>query len=249
MDVRRQRGADEAPARAGVVAGDHHAQADARPSRSPGGLHRGHHHGQGCSRLADQLRHRLAMDLHDGPAQELTYLLSVARGLQRQRPDPDQRRIIEAAERALDELRLVIEVGADDGETGLGDLLSDIAERMTARSGVRLLMCGDLDLGVTNEVADALGRIAREAVHNAITHGRADTISLDIRGTPGLVVTIADNGCGFDPQAVGHARRFGLTGMAERALRIGGRCTVESVPGRGTIVDVVLPREALVVRS
>lgn len=189
------------------------------------------------------------MDLHDGPAQELTYLLSVARELQRQRPDPDQAQIIEAAERALDELRLVIEVGADDGETGLGDLLSDIAERMASRSGVRLLMGGDLDVGVVTEVADALGRIVREAVHNAITHGRADTISLDIRGTRGLVVTIADNGCGFDPEAVRHARRFGLTGMAERAQRIGGRCTVESVPGRGTIVDVVLPRDAPVVRS
>jgi two-component system sensor histidine kinase UhpB len=89
-------------------------------------------------------------------------------------------------------------------------------------------------------VSDALRRITREATINAARHGRATRIrvSLDANGS-GLRLCVEDNGTGFDPEAPSDG--FGLTSMRERALRVGGELMLQSTPGRGTTVEVVLP--------
>jgi len=81
-------------------------------------------------------------------------------------------------------------------------------------------------------------RIAQEAVHNALHHAHARRIdvALDGRGG-GLVLTVADDGVGFDPADPAlRARRLGLTSMEERARALGGRLEIDSRPGEGTRV-------------
>lgn len=201
------------------------------------------------ARASEEQRHRIAMDLHDGPAQELAYLLCAARQLRAERPDERLDQIIEAGQRALDELRLVIEVGADARGTLLDALLTDIAERITTRADVQLLVSGDREITVSNAAADALGRIVREAVNNAVVHGQPRTVSLDLRAGDRLHLTIADDGAGFDVVSGRRRNGVGLTSMRERADRIGAQLRVESTLGRGTRVDVVLPADAKAVEA
>ena len=89
-----------------------------------------------------------------------------------------------------------------------------------------------------------LFRIAQEAVTNAIRHGRPTRIDLSVSYDERQVaLTIADDGCGFDPHTQTTATRddehFGLVTMRERAEHVGGGLRIDSVPGTGTTVHAV----------
>jgi signal transduction histidine kinase len=89
--------------------------------------------------------------------------------------------------------------------------------------------------------------VIQEAVHNALHHGDPRTVRIIVGhepAGPAIEVEIGDDGCGFTPGAQrgptqGH---FGLEGMRERVQRIGGRLSVESTPGAGTVVRATIPR-------
>jgi signal transduction histidine kinase len=101
---------------------------------------------------------------------------------------------------------------------------------------------GQLD----GEAEGVIFAIIEEAVGNAKKHAQATEIriSLVVR-TEELVVEIRDNGVGFDVQKTqstyDQRTSLGLINMSERAEIVGGECTLESKPGRGTAVKVMLP--------
>ncbi len=88
-------------------------------------------------------------------------------------------------------------------------------------------------------------RIVQEAVMNAVKHSGAGACTVTVRHLTGrLVVTVQDDGRGFDPAEVnlaGAAAGLGLIGMRERVTQLGGYLRVESAPGRGTTVIVEFP--------
>jgi signal transduction histidine kinase len=87
-------------------------------------------------------------------------------------------------------------------------------------------------------------RVAQEALNNALRHADAERIELRMEPRDrSLVVTVADDGVGFDPAAPGvRSRRLGLTSMEERARALGGTLAVVSRPGEGTTVTLEVPR-------
>ena len=90
-------------------------------------------------------------------------------------------------------------------------------------------------------VKEAMYRIAREALHNALKHARAKQVELWLEQTDGaLLLEVRDDGIGFDTGGTfpGH---LGLYSMEERATRLGGTFTVESAPGCGTRIHVRIP--------
>jgi signal transduction histidine kinase len=90
-------------------------------------------------------------------------------------------------------------------------------------------------------------RIAQEATTNAIKHGDAALIRIDLEYLPDLTrLTITDNGNGFDPTATQTlpGPHFGLLGMRERAAKIGARLTLVSSASEGCVVTVCLPNQA-----
>jgi signal transduction histidine kinase len=93
------------------------------------------------------------------------------------------------------------------------------------------------------EVEYNLLRILREAVNNAVKHSGADTISVTLHNMPdALTLTIRDDGSGFDRDHAGPGPgHYGLIGMKERASQIGATLEVESQPGAGTTISVILP--------
>lgn len=81
-------------------------------------------------------------------------------------------------------------------------------------------------------------RIAQEAASNAVHHGQAQNISVELQYDPECVrLRITDDGCGFDAHRTppGH---FGLLDMKERAQSMGSTLHIESAPGKGTVVEV-----------
>ncbi|MGC3970638.1 MAG: PAS domain-containing protein [Pirellulales bacterium] len=85
-------------------------------------------------------------------------------------------------------------------------------------------------------------RVVQESLSNVRRHGDTDQATVDIAVRDNeIFVTVADAGRGFDPAAVAE-REFGLQGIRERTNAVGGRCSVVSAPGRGTVVSAVFPQ-------
>jgi len=95
---------------------------------------------------------------------------------------------------------------------------------------------------------EALFRIAQEALANVAKYARAEHATVTLGITPqASCLTIADDGCGFDPSACQRPTRdrgWGLMIMRERAAAAGAELSVESAPGRGTRIIVTLRNHA-----
>ena len=92
-------------------------------------------------------------------------------------------------------------------------------------------------------VEEQLLLIGQEAVSNAILHGQARRVAVELDyGDDRMALRVADDGCGFDPEsalkAPGH---YGLVSMRERAEQVRGRITIASTPGSGTEIETVVP--------
>ena len=92
-------------------------------------------------------------------------------------------------------------------------------------------------------IETVLFRVAQEALHNVIRHAqiRQAWISLVFQSQE-ITLKIADSGVGFNPvQSFAPPRGWGLAGMRERVESVGGQLNIESVPGTGTTVEVIIP--------
>jgi signal transduction histidine kinase len=187
-------------------------------------------------------RRRVARDIHDGVAQELSFIASQMRGLSMHGADRETAaEIMESVQRALDESRGAISALSRPVNEPLHVALTRTAEEVASRLGAQLEL--DIDENVTVPPAweEALPRILREAVANAVRHGQAQTVTVHLRDADGIWLRITDDGTGFDVTGVHSDTSFGLIGMKERAESLGGDFKLSSEPGRGTSVEVLLP--------
>lgn len=102
---------------------------------------------------------------------------------------------------------------------------------------------------LSDEVETALFRIAQEALSNVVRHANATRVTLRVETKPGFAtMSISDNGAGFLPDLIKDAARrrpgLGLPSIRERVDVLGGRVTIDSIPGRGTRIHAVLPGSA-----
>jgi signal transduction histidine kinase len=184
-------------------------------------------------RLADvavlEDRRRIARDLHDGLAQELAFIVAETGG-------PASK----AAERALDESRRAIAALTRPVDEPLEVALVQAAEEVAHRVGTQVRLSGGPASEVSGDTREALIRIVREAVTNAARHGGAGLVRIELANGDGLRLRVADDGRGFTP---GRTRPggFGLVSMRERAEALGGSFTINSAPGDGTAIEVVIP--------
>ena len=129
----------------------------------------------------------------------------------------------------------------------LSESLEDIVKRAGERQAVPVTFS---ELGrrrpTPGDVDVQLARIAQEAVNNALRYARPTRVTVTLAyDADRVVLTVVDDGCGFDPASVcpptSGGEHFGLVTMQERAERAGGRLTVDSRPGGGTRVEASLP--------
>ncbi|KRE41988.1 hypothetical protein ASG74_05780 [Knoellia sp. Soil729] len=183
-------------------------------------------------------RQRLARELHDGVIQELAYIRSESHALPADLPAGD--RIISACDRGLDEARAAVQALGRPADEPLGYVLHRAATELAERHRVSLEVDVDDSIDVRADQKHALMRIMREAVTNAVRHGRAPRIHVRLaQGDNGRCLVVQDDGQGFDAdRAMADGLGYGLVSMRDRALALPGALEIESERGSGSRVTV-----------
>jgi signal transduction histidine kinase len=106
--------------------------------------------------------------------------------------------------------------------------------------------------GVTDPIdemrAMLIYRIVQESLTNISRYAKATEVKILVNFSgPNVEVSIADDGCGFDPGEVMIKKTFGLLGMRERALTLGCDLLILSRPGRGTTIAVKVPLRSIAI--
>ncbi|MES1247341.1 MAG: GAF domain-containing protein [Actinomycetota bacterium] len=202
---------------------------------------------------AETERKRWARELHDDTLQELAALklmLSTALiapdDLERDALLNQSQERIMIAMRGLRDLITDLRPATLD-ELGLEAALEALTGRVSRSSELRIELNVDLAYEAGREptrlvpqIEETLYRVVQESLTNVIKHSSATKVEVAVREEGGEVeAMVADNGHGFDA-AADHAG-FGLLGMRERVALVGGRLSVDSASGLGTIVRIGLP--------
>jgi signal transduction histidine kinase len=199
---------------------------------------------------------RLGFDLHDGPLQEIVALAEEIRAASTQIsavvPDDCRQRVhgrfddVHARLGALDEsLRQIAH--SIRSTTAVARPVPDAVESelraLANATGIEvgLQVEGELD-DLTDSQKIVLFRVVQEALSNVRKHSGAGRVLVALRSTRTFVeVTVADDGCGFDPRRLG-TDRLGLAGISERVRLLGGAVEIETTPAGGTTVRATLPQ-------
>jgi len=214
------------------------------------------------ARLAEQSRYvllaserdRIAREMHDGVVQSL-FSISLGLELCKKQALRDPAAVAER----LDDLQSHLNTAMTElrrfiydlrpmklAELGLVGALEYWVREITQGRNVRgkIVVEGELPRMDPSEEA-CLYRVAKEAVSNVVRHSGADTVEIRVgRAEEGFVLlTVTDNGNGFDSDAVlaGATNGIGMKSISDRVLREGGTLTVVSTDGGGTVLSVKLP--------
>jgi signal transduction histidine kinase len=211
-------------------------------------------------------RRRIARELHDATGQSLTAISLGLRGVegylvQMETTDdprvliPQVKELRTFGQNALGELRNII---SDLRPPQLDDLGLAAALRwyiqayeQRRRIAVQFRVEGD-DGIVPAEYRTVIFRIAQEALTNIAKHAEAENAEVALQITPLQVqLDVRDDGQGFDAQLISKLENerpagWGLVGIRERAMLLGGRCVIDTAPGAGTHLQVTVPLPAAV---
>ncbi len=198
--------------------------------------------------IQEDERRRISRELHDEIGQTLTALRIELSRADSAGPGGAGFNLEHAralAERTIQTVRnisLLLRPALLD-DLGLAPALQWHAEEFSRRSGIR---CAFSEEGLEDSLPDAhktcVYRIVQEALHNCEKHAAASNARICLRQHAGeLTVTIEDDGRGFDPGKPGAASGLGLLGMKERAATLRGALSIESAPGKGARLRLVLP--------
>jgi signal transduction histidine kinase len=211
---------------------------------------------QALSRLSDRLntvqedeRRNLSRELHDDLGQSMTALLMEIGRLESERQTPPDRTeslqtIRHLAEDSVAKMRsmaLLLRPSMLD-ELGLVPALSWLVKEVTRRTGLKVRVTAeDTDDEYPDRTRTCIYRTVQEAVHNCVKHSQASQVHIAIRSSEEeIVVTVEDDGVGFDPI---QNKGLGLLGMTERVESVGGHLAIESTSNHGTVLTIRIPLE------
>ena len=215
-------------------------------------------HGEEAHALAASLlraqedeRRRVSRELHDQICQQLASLAIDIGGLAADPPAPRdaQRRLKELQARVVKASEETRHIAYELHPSVLDDLglvasLQGLCKEFSGRAKNMALQFTDVALpaSVPREVASCLFRVAQESLQNVAKHAKARKVSVALSlQKENVVLTIADDGAGFDQTAVKGRGGLGLIGMDERARLVNGKLSIETRPGHGTRIALVVP--------
>ena len=202
-------------------------------------------------RVREEEKARIARELHDELGQALTGLKmdleEIVAVLPPEQVDAIRRtqamrglldRTVRSVRRIATELRPLM---LDD--LGLVSTIEWLAHDFSERTGVNIaLELPGHDLELEADLATALFRVLQESLTNIARHAAASRVAVKLaRSDSEIRLRVEDDGNGIDPARVGTGRTFGLIGMRERAAMLGGELIVDSKPGAGTSITMIVP--------
>jgi signal transduction histidine kinase len=187
-------------------------------------------------------RERIARDLHDGLVQDLAFIASHSGRLASE--FGEEHPLTVASKRALAASRGAIVDLAASHEPTTADALRSVADEIESRYDVAITVsvesgeASDLE----QEEREQIVRIAREAIINAIRHGGAGRIDVELGShDSGLLLRVSDDGCGIVASSLAtRGSGLGMRAMRHRARRLGANLVAKPAPNGGTRVEVVL---------
>jgi signal transduction histidine kinase len=200
-------------------------------------------------RALEQERLRIAQDIHDDLGARVTQISLVSAVSQNNDAFPEKARAdfdrISKMSRelvaALYETVWAVSPENDNLEA-LGSYLCQMANKLCEQTGprCRFYLAGlPAEVQVSSQTRHNISMAVKEAIHNVIKHAHASELSMHMTFTGGvLAISVQDNGAGFETAT--ETGGNGLANMKQRLASIGGQCTVESQPGKGTTVCVHL---------
>jgi two-component sensor histidine kinase len=201
---------------------------------------------------ASQERNRIARDLHDSLGQALTALnIQLQTAVKLWQLDPSRaEQFLEEAQRlgstAVQEVRQTVRTLRMDcpDDQSIETLITSLVESFHRSTGVLPIVKLNLAAPVPPEVVTPVYRIIQEGLNNICKYAQATEVNLQLSTTPtSLGLIIEDNGRGFNLE---HAvTGFGLRGMQERVSLLRGRFQVETEPGAGCRIRIVMPLRVL----
>lgn len=194
-------------------------------------------------------RRRLARDLHDDITQRLAALAIQVSTLEARSVDPAGLESVHSIRDRLIELsedvhalsyRLHPTVIED---LGLVEALRSECDRVGRSDTLRVRFEAEGDAaGLPPDAAVGVFRVAQAALRNVVRHAKASEVLVSLARTPGrLVLSVRDDGIGFDTASKAHGGSLGIASMRERMRLLGGAIDIESAAGRGTNILAWLP--------
>jgi len=195
----------------------------------------------------EEERKRISRELHDDLGQILTAIhLDLQRVLKSQgrtKRNTLLKEVLQKSSEARGRLREILSLlrpGILD-DLGIREAIEQYVSEFISRTGISvdlLLSCSSKE--IPSEAATALYRILQEALNNVSRHAGASMVAISLSAKENrILLSIRDNGAGFDRSSL--EKSLGITGMKERALLLGGDFQLDSSPGKGTEIRVVLP--------
>jgi signal transduction histidine kinase len=197
-------------------------------------------------------RQRIARDLHDSVTQQMFGLHLMARGLKASAPEGFNDKLAELetlASGTLKEMRLMLDQlrnASGEEKVNFAESVRAECEAFSNRSGPE----GGALLSITLEmpqvvilpqnIASESLWVLREALQNVVKHSGGRNVTVSVNVDSFLQVRVVDDGAGFDTHAV-PAGHYGLRGMRERVLALGGELIIDSEMGRGTTLSYKIP--------
>src|SRR5438045_470006 len=203
-------------------------------------------------------RERLYRDVHDGPAQVLANAIFEVEYLERiaERAPAEVRQTLRTElanlkvqfRGSLDSVRgMIYDLRPPElTELGLAEAMRNYASEWETRCGIKVATQLDLkDTGLSPMAELAVYRVMQEGLQNVHKHAHASAVGVAwSRANESWVLHVTDDGQGFDlVKAARHEKSVGLLSMRERAELIGGTLQIQSTPGKGTAVTLLLPVE------
>ena len=205
----------------------------------------------------EEERRLISRELHDEVGQALTGVLvemanlsNLIRNKQEtalSKKADEIKRLLEESIGVVRNMALLLRPSMLD-DLGLVPALQWQAREASKRSGIWVKVAAEqVSDELTEDHKTCVYRIVQEALHNIVQHANAQNVRITVTQEPDrLLLSIQDDGGGFNPQ---QERGMGLIGMEERVSALGGRLTVESAIGEGTLLRVVLPLSQAITRT
>jgi PAS domain S-box-containing protein len=208
--------------------------------------------------VREEERKRIAREVHDELGQKLTAVQLEVSMLNRERCSQHP----VCAEKSGSIIRL-IDITMESVRTIATDLRPAVldlglvpaiewqVQDFAQRSGIKCaLAIDDEDITVEGSLATAVFRILQESLTNIARHAHASKVDIAVHAAEGsLLLEVADNGIGIDKESRKKTTSFGLVGIRERVLTLGGELRIEGGPGLGTVLTVSLPTRIEVMES
>lgn len=197
-------------------------------------------------------RNRIARDIHDSLGHTLVALniqMETALALWRDNSDKAYQFLLEAKQmgsEALQAVRASVSRIRLDPLAGrlLEEAIIGLTEEFHRATGVVPDCQIHLSKSLSNQVSEVVYRVVQEALTNMLKHANATEVKIDIHSTDtGLSLSVEDNGKGFEVDT--NPSGFGLQGMRERVVALGGQLTIISKPGSGCRITIFFPTASI----